>query len=75
MDLVLHGFADNRRAFIRQKPWAKADRDYETQTDYATGGCRFMFKLEAGEWKYPKLLLDDYGMDFVSLASLKEEIV
>lgn len=50
---VLEAFALGREAFIRVKPEAHSDTDFDTKETYHRGFVRFSYKLEPGCWHYP----------------------
>ncbi len=52
MALVLHGFADGRKAFIRRSPETRTETDWESRAVIHHGGVRFSFRTEPGDWEY-----------------------
>ncbi len=50
---VLNIFAHGRWAFIRVKPEAVSEEDFDTKITHHRGFVRFSYKLESGEWHYP----------------------
>jgi hypothetical protein len=52
-EYVIKAFAAGRKAFIRAKPAARSETDFETREIRHEGYVRFSYSLEPGEWQFP----------------------
>ena len=50
---VLNSFAAGREAFIRVKPEANSETNFDTKIESHRAIVRFGFRLNAGTWSYP----------------------
>ena len=51
---ILDKYAAGKLAYIRAKPEAHSDRDFDTKIVVHRGWVRFSYKDEPGEWNYPE---------------------
>ena len=51
---VLNAFAFGRTCLIRVAPEVASEKDFATGVTGHRGMVRFSYKLESGEWHYPK---------------------
>jgi len=52
---VLNLFAKGREAFIRTKPEAVSETDFDTKEELHKGFVRFSLRDRPGDWHYPKM--------------------
>jgi hypothetical protein len=54
-EFVLNAFAFGRLAYIRVKPEANSETDFDTKVTRHRGFVRFSYRLESGDWQYPEI--------------------
>jgi hypothetical protein len=50
---IIHSYADGKLTYVRAKPEAMSEVDFDTKKVLHRGYVRFSFKNEPGEWMYP----------------------